>query len=157
MNLRHISLPRGPERLRSRAEVNEKVMALVTPWLGTVVATGKRCPLVLPAVSHFSASAQATDNTLKVDLWGPVGQFRAERPHKGKTALVATLAVAPDPAAGEPLWSSLLQQGGLSWREPPDEPWFGVLPEPTGMAGHPKAGRWIGEFQNSMAFAWLAL
>lgn len=157
MHLRHISLPRGPERLSSRAEVNEKVMALVTPWLATMVATGGRCPLALPAVSHFSASALARDNTLRVDLWGPVGPFRAERPHKGKTALVATLAVAPDPAIGETLWTSLLQQGGMSWRKPPAEPWCGVLQAPAGMAAHPKAGRWIGEFQNSMAFAWLAL
>ena len=156
-NLRHISLPRGPERLISRAEANSKVLALVTPWLETLVTTGKRCPLVLPAVSHFSASAEAQDNTLRMDLWCPVGPFRPERPHAGKTTLMATVGVAPDPPLGRQLWSTLLRQCDTEWREPPDEPWYGTVPLAAGMAGHPKARRWLPEFQRSVAFAWLSL
>lgn len=156
LNLRQISLPRGPERLLSRERANQKVVALVTPWLDAVLSSGKRLPLTLPAVSHFSGSAQATDEVLEMQLWSPLGAFRAERPHRGETALMATIGVARNPAAGDKLWAALLQQAGADWRDAPIAPWCGVVPKAEGMVGHAGASRWLPELHSSIAFAWLA-
>ena len=156
LNLRQISLPRGPERLVSRERANQKVVALVTPWLDAVLSSGKRLPLTLPAVSHFSGSAKATDGVLEMQLWSPLGAFRAERPHSGKTTLMATIGVARDPAAGDKLWAFLLTQAGSGWREAPITPWCGVVPKAEGLVGHAGASRWLPELHSSIAFAWLA-
>ena len=156
LNLRHISLPCGPERLLSRERANQKVVALVTPWLDAVLASGKRLPLSLPAVSHFSGSAKAGDGVLEMQLWSPLGAFRAERPHHGKNALMSTIGVARNPAAGDKLWAALLEQAGAGWRKAPITPWCGVVPKAGGLAGHAGASRWLPELQSSIAFAWLA-
>ncbi len=156
LNLRQISLPRGTERLLSRERANRKVVALVSPWLDAVLSSGKRVPLTLPAVSHFSGSAKATEGVLEMQLWSPLGAFRAERPHPGKTALMATIGVARDPAAGDALWASLLTQAGSGWREAPITPWCGVVPKAEGLVGHAGASCWLPELHSSIAFAWLA-
>lgn len=141
----------------SHERVNQKVVALVTPWLGAVLATGKRLPLSLPAVSHFSGSAKAGSDVLEMQLWSPLGAFRPERPHQGKTALMATIGVARAPAAGDELWAALLEQAGCGWRAPPATPWCGVIPKAEGMVGHSSAKRWLPELQGSIAFAWLGM
>jgi hypothetical protein len=133
--------------------VDDRVVSVIRPWLGTALATGKRIPVALPAVSHVSATAKVTDAALRVDLWRPVGSFRPGRPHWGKTTLMASFGVAPDPVAGARLWSSLLEEAGLAWREPPQTPWCGVLPVPDGAA---EALRWLPELESSIAFAWLS-
>ena len=156
LNLRQISLPRGPERLLSRDRVNQKMAALVTPWLDAVLSSGKRLPLTLPAVSHLSGSAKASDGVLEMQLWSPVGAFRAERPHLGETALMATIGVARNPVAGDKLWAALLQQAGTDWRAAPITPWCGVVPKAEGLLGHSGASRWLPQLHSSIAFAWLA-
>jgi hypothetical protein len=156
MNLVHVSLPAGPEQQRPRALVNDKVLALIKPWLGAALTSGKRTPLSLPAVAHFSARAEESENALRVDLFCPLGAHRPGRPHAGKAALMSTFGVAPDAQAGDKLWRALLQQAQVDWRAPPSTPWCGSVSLPSGLAAHAKAARWLPELQSSIAFAWLS-
>ena len=155
MNLCQISLPRGPELLTPRANINKKVLAVVTPWLGKAIATGKRIPLPLPAVSHFSASAETDEGTLCMKLWSPLEGYRPERPHLGNSTLMLTFGIARNPLTGDKLWASLLEEAGTQWREPPPAPWCGSLARSEAVAAHPKVTQWLPEFQSSVAFAWL--
>ena len=78
------------------------------------------------------------------------------RPHWGKALRMAGFCVAPAQAAGDKLWSSMLLQAGLPWREPPQTPWCGALPPAVGVPGHADASRWLPQLETSIAFAWLS-
>jgi hypothetical protein len=136
--------------------VDDRVVAVISPWLNAALTTGRRLSVVLPAIAHLSASAKVTDAALRVNLWRPVGAFRAGRPHLGKATLMATFGVASDPVTGARLWTSLLEEAGLPWREPPDSPWCGVLPAPEDAADFRKTLHWLPELQAGIAFAWLS-
>ena len=112
--------------------------------------------MALPALAYISASAKVSEAALRVGLWRPVGNFRPGRPHLGDATLMGAFGVAPDPVTGARLWSSLLSEAGLAWREPPLSPWCGALPGPESTAGAADSPHWLPELQTSIAFAWLS-
>ena len=156
MNIYYVNFPSGMGRVTHRHEVSQKVLALVTPWFGGVLRSGERKPLVLPAVSHFSASADEKEHMLLGTLWAPSGPYRPERPHPGPVMELTTFGVASDDAGGERLWANLSQRAGGAAHDPPRAPWCAAFPDSAGMSKHPKSALWLTDLQCSLAFAWLA-
>jgi hypothetical protein len=156
MNLYSVNLPNGPIHLSSVNEVNQKVSALLRPWLGKALVSGARISLPLPAVAHFSATAEEDRGGLLIKLWAPRGRYRPERPHAGPTEHLATIGVGRDKHGGQRLWSKLLRDAQVPWRELPGAPWCAVLPEPSILAKHPSASEWLGDLADGLARAWLA-
>ena len=157
MDLHQISLLRGPEQLDPSAAAEQAVQELYMPWLGDALATGKRTPLITPSESHLSASMVARGDFLQVSLWKPLEPYRSGWPSIGKVALMSTFVVARDPTEGAKLWQTLVEQRGLSWRDPPASPWYGVLPQPGTIAGHPAIMRWLPDLQRHIALSWLLM
>ena len=156
MNLYSVNLPNGPIHLSSVNEVNQKVSALLRPWLGGALLSGAHTSLPLPAVAHFSATAEEDGDGLLVKLWAPLERHRLARLRARPTAHLATIGVGHDKAGGQRLWSTLLRDAQASWRELPGAPWCAILPAPSVMAEHPSAAEWLGDLADGLARAWLA-
>ena len=100
MNLYSVNLPNGPVHLSSVNEVNQKVSALLRPWLGGALLSGARTSLPLPAVAHFSATAEEDRAGLLVKLWAPLKCHRIARLRAGPTAHLTTIDVGHDKVGG---------------------------------------------------------
>jgi hypothetical protein len=155
-DLKTIALPGGQVHFSSATEVNQKIAALLGPWLEKALLSGERLPLAVPAVSHFSASAKEEEGALLMTLWAPAGFFQPERPHTGDVVPLAALGVARDNASGRKLWAKLLQDSDAASRKLPRAPWCAVRPDASGLRAHPAAVEWLGDLADSVARAWLA-
>jgi len=154
MYINNLTLTTGHNARTSRADVADDVLAIVAPWLQSIVSTGQKTHLPVPALSHFSAVAYVQDGGLIVTVYGPSGPHREGQPASADIPLV-TFGVAQRSRHSEPLWAMLL----ANFEHPegikqPTAPWCAVAMHPSIMA-HASAIGWLADFERCVAWAWI--
>lgn len=154
MYINHITTTTGHNARTSRADVADEVLAVVAPWLLSIVNTGQKSPLPVPKLSHFGAIAYVQDGGLIVTVYGPSGPNRDGQPASADIPLV-TFGVAQRSRHSEPLWAMLLANfehaPGLGQ---PATPWCAVVIHPSIMA-HANTIGWLADFERCVAWAWI--
>ena len=158
MYINHLTITTGHKARTSRADVAEEALAIVAPWLQSIVGAGQKSPFPAPApapaLSHFSAIAYVQDGGLIVTVYGPTGPHRTGQPASADIPLV-TFGVAQRSRHSEPLWAMLLANfehaAGI---KQPATPWCAVAVHPSIMA-HPNAIGWLADFERCCAWAWI--
>lgn len=154
MYINHLTLTTGRNARTSRADVADEALAVVAPWLQSIVNTGQKSPLPVPEISHFSAIAYVQDGGLIVTVYGQSGPHHPGQPANSDIPLV-TFGVAQRSRHSEPLWAMLLANfdhpEGI---KQPATPWCAVVMHPSIMA-HTDAIGWLADFERSVAWAWI--
>ena len=152
--INHLTLPTGHKARTSRADVADDVLAIVAPWLQSIVGTGQKLPLPVQTLSHFAAVAYVQDGGLVVTVYGPSGPQLHGQPASADIPLV-TFGVAQRSRHSEPLWAMLLANfehpAGI---KQPGTPWCAVVMHPSIMA-HADAIGWLADFERCVALAWI--
>ena len=158
MYINHLTITTGHKARTSRADVAEEALAIVAPWLQSIVGAGQKSPFPAPApapaLSHFSAIAYVQDGGLIVTVYGPTGPHRTGQPASADIPLV-TFGVAQRSRHSEQLWAMLL----ANFEHPegikqPSTPWCTVVVHPSIMA-HADAIVWLADFERCVAWAWI--
>jgi len=152
--INHITLTTGHNARTSRADVADEVLALVAPWLQSIVNTGQKHPLTVPSLSHFSAIAFVQDGGLLVTVYGPSGPHESGKPANADIPLV-TFGVAQRSRHAEPLWAMMLASyehaPGI---KQPSTPWCAAIVYPSVMA-HKSTLSWLADFERCCSWAWI--
>ena len=154
MYINHLTITTGHKARTSRADVADEALAVVAPWLQSIVRSGQKSPLPVAALSHFGAVAYVQDGGLVVTVYGPSGPHRLGQPKSADIPLV-TFGVAQRSRHSEPLWAMLL----ANFEHPegikqPSTPWCTVVVHPSIMA-HADAIVWLADFERCVAWAWI--
>lgn len=154
MYINHLTLTTGHNARTSRSDVADDVLAVVAPWLQSIVNTGQKTPLPVPALSHFIAIAYVQDGGLVVTVYGPSWPHRQGQPASADIPLV-TFGVAQRSRHSEPLWAMLM----ANFEHPegikqPATPWCAVAVHPSIMM-HADAIGWLADFERCVAWAWI--
>ena len=154
MYINHLTITTGHNARTSRADVADETLSVVAPWLQSIVGTGQRSPLPVPALSHFSAVAYVQDGSLVVTVYGPSGPHRTGQPAGADIPLV-TFGVAQRSRHSEPLWAMLL----ANFEHPdgikqPSTPWCAAIVYPSAIA-HKTALSWLADFERCCAWGWI--
>lgn len=154
MYINHITLTTGHNARTSRADVADDVLAVVSPWLQSIINTGEKHPLPVAALSHFSAITFVRDGGLLVTVYGPSGPHDQGKPANADIPL-ATFGVAERSRHGEPLWAMMLAsfEHAPSIRQP-STPWCGAILYPSAIA-HKLELSWLADFERCCAWAWI--
>ena len=154
MYINNLTLTTGHNARTSRADVADDVLAIVAPWLQSIVGAGQKSPMPVPALSHFSAIAYVQDGGLVVTVYGPSGPHQPGQPASADIPL-ATFGVAQRSRHSEPLWAMLLANfehaPGLGQ---PATLWCAVAVHPSIMA-HANTIGWLADFERCCAWAWI--
>lgn len=154
MYINHLTLTTGHKARTSRADVADDVLAVVAPWLQSIVNTGQKSPLPVPELSHFSAVAYVQDGGLIVTVYGPIGPHNRGQPASADIPLV-TFGVAQRSRHSEPLWAMLLANfEHTEGIKQPATPWCAVAVHQSIMA-HADAIGWLADFERCVAWAWI--
>lgn len=154
MYINHLTLTTGHNARTSRADVADDALAIVAPWLLSVVGSGQKSPLPVPALSHFSAVAYVHDGGLVVTVYGPSGPHQPGQPASADIPLV-TFGVAQRSRHSEPLLAMLLANfEHIAGIKQPSTPWLAVAIHPSIMA-HTDAIAWLADFERCVAWAWI--
>lgn len=147
--LTHVTITTGHTRASPRHEVHAEVIAVLEKWLMSAK------PTKFPSLSDevLAAPVPSCDG-----FWGIISRQKScllvTLLHE-KTGPCVTFGVAPSRSEGTTLWTS------LGSAEPqPAGPWCGVRLEPSIvdlMIVNPEDISWLGDFERSVAWAWLAL
>lgn len=156
MDINHITLSTGHLRQSPRSEVDDAVLAWVSPWLNTALASRKRTPLPLPELAHYSALGLVEDGALVVSVYGPSGPHSEGRAALGGTGTpLVTLGVAQRPEIGQSLWAMMgiafPVQAGL---QKPAEPWCAVAVHPSAIM-YLESITWLADFERCVAWSWI--
>ena len=154
MYINHITINTGHNARTSRADVADDVLAIVAPWLQSIINTGNKTPLPVTELSHFSAVAYVQDGGLVVTVYGPSGPHKQGQPASADIPLV-TFFVAQRSRHSEPLWAMLLANfvhpDGIKQQS---APWCAVVVHPSAIA-HRDSLEWLADFERCVAFAWI--
>ena len=154
MYINHLSITTGHNARTSRADVADEALAVVAPWLQSIVRSGQKSPLPVAALSHFGAVAYVQDGGLIFTVCGPDGPHERGQPANADIPLV-TFGVAQRSRHSEPLWAMLLANfdhpEGI---KQPATPWCAVAAHPSIMA-HTAAIGWLADFERCVAWAWI--
>lgn len=154
MYINHTTLTTGHNARTSRADVADDVLAIVAPWLQSIVGAGQKSPMPVQALSHFSAIAYVQDGGLIVTVYGPDGPHERGQPANADIPLV-TFGVAQRSRHSEPLWAMLLANfdhpEGI---KQPGTPWCAVVMHLSIMA-YADAIDWLADFERCVAWAWI--
>lgn len=154
MYINHITITTGHNARTSRADVADETLAIVAPWLQSIVGAGQKSPLPVPALSHFAAIAYVQDGGLVVTVYGPSGPHQPGQPASADIPLV-TFGVAQRSRHSEPLWAMLLANfEHLEGIRQPTTPWCAVAVHPS-IAAHADAIGWLADFERCVAWAWI--
>ena len=154
MYINHLTITTGHNARTSRADVADDVLAIVVPWLQSIVNTGQKSPLPVPALRHFSAIAYVQDGGLIVTVYGPSVPHLDGQPAITDIPLV-TFGVAQRSRHSEPLWAMLMANfehpAGI---KQPATPWCAVAVHPS-ITAHADAIGWLADFERCVAWAWI--
>ena len=132
----------------------DEALAVVAPWLQSIVRSGQKSPLPVAALSHFGAVAYVQDGGLVVTVYGPSGPHRLGQPKSADIPLV-TFGVAQRSRHSEPLWAMLMANfehpAGI---KQPGTPWCAVVMHLSIMAYADAIG-WLADFERCCAWAWI--
>lgn len=144
--IRHLTLDTGHQRDSYRAEVGEDVIETLWPLLVRAVR-GEHVPV--PGADDppcTMAGGVGRDRALLLTVSGPPAHGVAHCP-------IVQIAVASSSLASAELWRVMF--GGDRDDRTPRPPWCVVRMMP-GIAIYPQAARWLGDYERSVAWAWLA-
>lgn len=138
----------------SRDDVTDDALAVVAPWLQSIVNAGQKAPLPAVELSHFYAVAYVQDGGLLVTVYGPTGPHQPGQPAGADIPLV-TFGVAQRSRHSGPLWAMML----ANFEHPdgikqPATPWCAVALHPSIMA-HTSSIGWLADFERCVAWAWV--
>ncbi len=141
--VRHVTLQTGHTRQSWRHEVDPEVLPLASALLERALA-GERVPI--PGADGCEMTAASAGRCCLVTAW------------RGDAPLVTT-GIAAHSRCGAELWRRLhdapwtpLATAGTAR---PPEPWCAALLQP-GLALHPSAAHWLGDYERVMAWAFLS-
>ena len=74
--------------------------------------------------------------------------------------ILISMGIAGRARCGAEIWRTLHQVAALPCVTSPDHqpraPWCGIVLEPA-LSRHPKAAKWLGDFERCLAWAWLEM
>lgn len=145
--MRHVTLTTGHERESPRSEVAPGVLRLVGRLLERAL-TGEVVPLPERVQPACTLTATARGYALLATV------------HAGGDALVWIGVARVDDEDARGVWRELHEAPGLPLPgitapdASPPAPWCAVRLE-AGVARHPAAAEWLGDFERCLAWAWL--
>ena len=156
MYLTHITLTTGHQSRSERADIDDATLALLAPWLDTLLATGDTPPLPVAPLAHFSASAAQQDGALILTLFAPAGPHTPGQPATaGRLIPMLTMGVAQRSRHAAALWPLLVAQHGTVARlREPGTPGLAVVPHPS-MPAYRGDIAWMADFEACVAWAWI--
>lgn len=134
--LLHLTLDTGHQRRSYRDEVADDVIAILRPLL-VRASTGAVVPIpgVDPPCTVRGITSRGGGLLLRVEAADAVP--------------LASIGIAGTSLASACLWREWITDG-----EPPRPPWCVVRLLP-GLAAHPEAASWLGDFERCAAWAWI--
>lgn len=118
MYINHLTLITGHNARTSRADVDDDVLALVAPWLLSIVNAGQKSPLPVPALSHFSAVAYVQDGGLVVTVYGSSGPHLPGQPANSDIPLVTLMDTGTDKMRQRPASATAPRHGNVPDLQP---------------------------------------
>lgn len=150
-HIEHLTLQTGHQRRSYRDEVGDDIIAMLRPLLERVAA-GERVevPGAVEPRGCTMTGAIGRSRSLLLTVSGPAYEGRSETPILPP---LATIGIAPDSLASAALWREW--RGGERDDRTPRAPWCAVDLWP-GLALHPGAAEWLGDYERCCAWAWCA-
>ena len=154
--IHHVTLNTGHNRRSPRAEVSDATLALMSPWLQSMVETGARLPLPAASLSHYSATAMYLAGALVATIYAPRGPHTPGKPHDGDAEPMVTIGVAQRSRQGADLWGLMLATfGAAPGCQRPAEPWCAVALLPAMIAHGAAVVDLLGDLERCIAWAWI--
>ncbi len=154
--IQHLTLSSGHSRRIEPGEVSGQTLALVGPWLETLIASGGKLSLPRSDLSRrYCASATIERGALLMTVF--------VRDRTGMAPLV-TFGVAKRRRHGDVLWPYFIDPQTAQTMfatsvkrgvQRPAEPWCAVLIHLTLALADPSASAWLGDFERCVAWAWV--
>lgn len=157
MYINHITLTTGHNARTLRADMHDDVIAIVSPWLQSIINTGQKHPLPVPTLNHYSAIAFVQDGGLLVTVYGASGLHEPGKPANADIPLIplVTFGVAQRSRHCEPLWAMLLaSHEHAPCIKQPSTPWCAAIVYQSSIM-HRDALSWLADFERCCAWAWI--
>lgn len=154
----HVTLNTGHTRRSMAGEVSAKAITYTRELIDRALSADAEIPMRPPPLQHYRLSAAATGPALALTVHAPLGPHLAGAVHNGAARPLITLAVAAKWAGGPKLWDKMIDAAGAARAlsaTRPQAPWAAVLLWPA-IAQHEDATRWLGDFERTAAWAWVA-
>lgn len=145
MYINHITITSGQISTTSRSDVSDEILAILSPWLKSIVNTDHKYPLPVAELKEYCAIAHVIEGGLLMTIYEPPN-------HK---IPIVTIAIAQRSRHSDSLWSMML----ASYEHAPDlkqpsTPWSAVALHPI-VVSHPEYLKWIEDFERCVAWAWV--
>lgn len=155
--LHTITTNTGQQLRIDREAVSDSALATVRPWLLELLSTGRRQPLPVPPLCHYSAAAfRHESGGLVATLYGPNGPHQPGTPAlAGDGMPIVTIGIAQRSRHGADLWAMLtanLPTHPKAIR--PRPPWCALAAHPA-MLYYPDTAHWASDFAQCLAWSWL--
>lgn len=155
MLLTHLTLETGHISHSPLGWVSPDVTQVLAQWLSLIANSGAAHPLPVPPLCHLNARAFVENGGLVLSLYAPHGPHVQGKPYTGPEMPLITMAVAKRTRNAAYLWSVMIEHftaaPGLT---EPETPWCVVALSP-GIALYDGPVTWLGDFERSVAWAWL--
>lgn len=147
--LQHVTLTTGHVRPSTRDEITPEALVYCRGLLSRVLAPDALPQVILPALGDYTLTGRASGRCLVAIVHAG-----------GSQEPVATIGVAGHSKCGAWLWRELHTWGQVPVvTDParcPAEPWVAVALD-TGALTHRDTLDWLGDFERTLAWAWLDL
>lgn len=147
--LHHVTLQTGHTRRSPRSEVADGVVAQLRPLL-ELALTGEHAPLWTPG---YTITGTRHGPCATVTLWAQHTEGGPPEP-----VPVVTIGIAGHSRCGAHLWRALHERGDGAYATDPErvppEPWVADRLE-AGMALHPDAAEWTGDYSRCVGWTFL--
>lgn len=145
--IRHVTLTTGHTHDSYREDISEEALAHCQSLLAALRSATEGQMMPIPCVGEYYLSGQAAGACLVATVWS--GE---------PSVCLATIGVAAHSRCGARLWRELHRWGETPVVTDPErcppEPWVAAALD-TGIAHHPDAAHWLGDFERCLAWAWV--
>lgn len=146
--IEHVTLTTGHVRRSLRHEVLPETIAVIGKLIGRITSGAASEAAPIPGCPGYSVVGRAGGRCLVATIW-------ADGP---PAAVICTIGVADHPRCGAPVWRALHKYGDFpvltDVNRQPAVPWCAAALE-RGIEGHIDAAGWLGDFERSLAWAWV--
>jgi len=149
MHVLHVTLTTGHRRLSHREEISAAALAACSEILDAIARPGVDSPSVaVPGQPGYRVAGSVSGRCCVLTVH-----------HDDTREPVCTIGIAAHSRCGAGLWRELHRWGSLPVATDPErcppEPWVAAALA-AGIAAHPEAARWLGDFERCLAWAWVA-